>query len=930
MKKIQIFLSSRFSEFAELREKIIHEKFSKLDIGLELNALDGRGGIADTRSPVLASIEEADGSDIFILLLGETYGSIPDGYEKSYTHMEYETALKKGLEILAFPIGDAYVNGEYSNDPRFNEWQKDVLVNNRHITAAPYPTIYDMDDIDEVYETIYKSLQEYVNRTFHNRLHKKNPPLTSKLGKDNIIGREKELKEIDKLLNNSDSLLLINGIGGVGKSAIAGYYLHSQKEKYDYYGFFEGLESFVVELKASLNLKSEKLDELFMEALARLRDLDGEKLLVLDDVKMIEENKETIEKILALKDSGYKILLTSREEIEDIEQYYLDVLSIEDAKKLFNSIYKVEDEQVLEEILRYLDCHALFVEITAKTLKNKKSLTAKEIKEKFENGEFSTISVKRKQSFNKFLNELFSFDNLDNEEILLLKQFSALPSIEIDFNFLETLFQKKEDSEFEELLDYLYEKGWLGKTENGYKLHQIIKEYILSNHTPSFEDRELIIDTLTTLTRKTYDIQVAVNNKENIVYFESLAKINENVLGEEHPSTAISYNNLALLYGSMGAYEKVEPLYEKSLDIKKRILGENHMHTATAYSNLGILFETMGEYEKAEELLIKSLEIRKRLKGEEHLFVSESYNDLGLVYEGVGNHKKAEKNYLKSLDIKKSILGEHHPKVAVLYSNMAALYHRKGEYEKARPYYEMALEIRENILGENHYSTAVSYNNFAGFLTSTAEYDQALVYSKKALAIWINTLGKKHHNIAPIYDRLAGIYGKDKKHEKALVYYKKALKIREDVFGVNHKFTATSYNNIALGYESLKEYDKALSFHKKALNIRKATYAEESYDVGLSYHNMALNYHYQEKYEKAFELYIKSIDILTKIDIGEHPTIATVYYNLGKLCNATGELEKAKEYLLKSIKIYEKNLADDHPYLIAPRDLLIKVEEELI
>ena len=38
--------------------------------------------------------------------------------------------------------------------------------------------------------------------------------LTSKLGKSTIIGREKELQEIDQQLNISNTLLLINGIGG--------------------------------------------------------------------------------------------------------------------------------------------------------------------------------------------------------------------------------------------------------------------------------------------------------------------------------------------------------------------------------------------------------------------------------------------------------------------------------------------------------------------------------------------------------------------------------------------------------------------------------------------------------------------------------------------------------------------------------------------
>ena len=65
------------------------------------------------------------------------------------------------------------------------------------------------------------------------------------------------------------------------------------------------------------------------------------------------------------------------------------------------------------------------------------------LRDKFKNGEFAQISVKRKQSFNKFLNQLFSLDSLDGEEILMLKQLSALPSIEIKLKSLEYIFQKK-------------------------------------------------------------------------------------------------------------------------------------------------------------------------------------------------------------------------------------------------------------------------------------------------------------------------------------------------------------------------------------------------------------------------------------------------------------------------------------------------------
>ena len=284
----------------------------------------------------------------------------------------------------------------------------------------------------------------------HHLEHKVPSQLTSKLGKSTIIGRGKELKEIDHLLKNNDSLLIINGIGGVGKSTIASYYLHSQKENYDYYGFFEGLESFIVELRPRLNLKSEKLDELFLEALAKLSTLEGNKLLVLDDVKESEENQEVIDKILGLRDSGYKILITSRQKINSLNEYTLHTLLPKDARELFLKYYPTQEWDKVDTIVGYLDNHALFVELVAKTVESE-GYELDEIVESFEEGRLSKIVFIDEKTgddalFNQILQKLFDMQqhSLKDEYILLLKQLATLPSIDIEYSFLEKILGKKQ------------------------------------------------------------------------------------------------------------------------------------------------------------------------------------------------------------------------------------------------------------------------------------------------------------------------------------------------------------------------------------------------------------------------------------------------------------------------------------------------------
>ena len=113
------------------------------------------------------------------------------------------------------------------------------------------------------------------------------------------------------------------------------------------------------ELRSRLDIRAEKSQEAFMEALAKLGSLEGKKLLVLDDVKDIKENQEQIDRILALKYCGYQILLTSRKKIKNTEIYLLDTLNPNDAKELFLKYYNTNDIAKVKQIVKYLDYHAL-------------------------------------------------------------------------------------------------------------------------------------------------------------------------------------------------------------------------------------------------------------------------------------------------------------------------------------------------------------------------------------------------------------------------------------------------------------------------------------------------------------------------------------------------------------------------------------------
>ena len=48
------------------------------------------------------------------------------------------------------------------------------------------------------------------------------------------------------------------------------------------------------------------------------------------------------------------------------------------------------------------------------------------------------------------------------------------------------------------------------------------------------------------------------------------------MLGDDHPTTLTSVNNMGVLLEAQGRLDEAEPYYRESLDGNRRVLGDNH------------------------------------------------------------------------------------------------------------------------------------------------------------------------------------------------------------------------------------------------------------------------------------------------------------------------------------------------------------------
>ena len=188
------------------------------------------------------------------------------------------------------------------------------------------------------------------------------------------------------------------------------------------------------------------------------------------------------------------------------------------------------------------------------------------------------------------------------------------------------------------------------------------------------------------------------------------------VLGEDHPATLTSRNNLAGVYQAAGDLGRAIPLHEQTLTDSARVLGEDHPDTLTSRLNLAHAYEAAGDLGRAIPLHEQTLADLRRVLGEDHPATLASRNNLAHAYQAAGDLGRAIPLHEQTLTDSVRVLGEDHPATLTSRNNLADAYHSVGDLGRAIPLYEQTLADRRRVLGEDHPATLASRNNLAARL----------------------------------------------------------------------------------------------------------------------------------------------------------------------------------------------------------------------
>ena len=502
-----------------------------------------------------------------------------------------------------------------------------------------------------------------------------------------LIGREKDLDALGEMLKKSERVVLVNGLGGIGKTEVCKSFFYTHYNQYVYAAWIDWISTLKESLVYALGGddsefiqvgEKENIDERFKKIMTRLRQTRESFLLVVDN---IENPQDADLDALASLPNQVKVLVNSRSFIEGYQVQCLDYLSPGECRALFYEFYQGkradEDDETVDRIVELCGYHTLTVELLAKTAHHA-GMKIQSLYETLKSRGFNLNEVagekiptfwhneKEKKRFFDHLVKVFDISGVTKKELSVLVNMSVLPSVYIPMEWIREWLQLKDNNPVASLV----EKGWLKRDEEArLYLHPVMQEVVRYRAKPDAQKcKTLIISLANKLNLEPGDNPIL--KKEYILYGESVVRALAMEAEEKDEDLATLANNLSTIYQDMGQLDRALEFQLKALAIKEAVLDKNHPSLATSYNNVSMIYQDMGQLDRALEFQLKALAIREAVLDKNHPSLAQSYHNLSYNYQDMNDNATALAYAEKAVAILQFNFPNGHPNLDVMKGNL--------------------------------------------------------------------------------------------------------------------------------------------------------------------------------------------------------------------------------------------------------------------
>lgn len=224
------------------------------------------------------------------------------------------------------------------------------------------------------------------------------------------------------------------------------------------------------------------------------------------------------------------------------------------------------------------------------------------------------------------------------------------------------------------------------------------------------------------------------------VEYRAALRVQNHVLGVNHPDSLATRHNLARALHDRGRYTEAETKYREVLCLRISVLGQQHEHTIGTRHHLARLLHSQGRHEAAETEYRTVLAVRSATLGEHHRHTLATRHQLARLLHNRGQLTAAEREGRAIHDIERRVLGADHPDTLITRHQLAIVMHSQGRFQDAEAEYRTIIAQQQRTFGPDHPDTLATRHNLGRLLMNELRLHEADVEYQSVIARRIHVL----------------------------------------------------------------------------------------------------------------------------------------------------------------------------------------------
>ena len=279
------------------------------------------------------------------------------------------------------------------------------------------------------------------------------------------------------------------------------------------------------------------------------------------------------------------------------------------------------------------------------------------------------------------------------------------------------------------------------------------------------------------------------------LYEAALAEA-QDAFGPNNPATFTALTKLAHAYLAAGRNGDAIAVHKRNVSARESSQGPRHPDTITARASLADCYREAGQVTEAIAMFERTLADRERVQGPRHLDTIAARASLAFAYRVAGKMRDALPAYARTLADREHVQGPHHRETLTARSNLAAAYHSARKVRDAITQYERVVTDCEQALGPRDPDTLTARGNLASAYHSARRLADAIPVYEQTIAECEAVFGPDHQNALTLRSNLGHAYHTAGRLTDAIAIFQQTLADSERVLGPDHPLTQAARENV--------------------------------------------------------------------------------------------------------------------------------------